>query len=75
MTNNERCKCTSCQHHRNVKQVLESGIVSHMQALIRDLENALAHTQLDLAVSNSILDGTWPGSKQRNLVAPDWRTQ
>lgn len=58
-----KCKCDVCRRNLRVRRVCEHGDVDEMRRLIGELQESLAHTELDYQVDEAILAGTWPSAR------------
>jgi hypothetical protein len=56
------CECEVCKYGRLVEENL-TGLPEAQKIFFEDMYNRLCNTENDLAVSSSILNGSWPTAK------------
>ena len=59
------CDCRICTEHKATQAVIESRDVDELIKVVQDLESDKAHLELDLAVKEAVMDGSWPSAKRQ----------
>ena len=57
-----KCECDICKRHQRIKDIVASRDPDKLIAMVNELADALASTEMDLNYDECILDGSWPSA-------------